>query len=114
VAIAYMVTSVGPDPVWLYAAPVELFSIRTVTSHQGGERSPPPDRNIEPTDFIALQPGQSHVFQGRDPIWGAPGAVAHQRPREVTAGLRFTHKGTSCGVDAWVGEVWSEMVRLGE
>jgi hypothetical protein len=76
-----------------------------VAPGDGGRHQP-----VTARDFRVLHPGEQWTIVGEHILWNDPHNIQPEPPRLVAAGLRFGRKGTSCGLDAWVGEVWAEPI----
>ncbi len=112
--IRYTVTNRSAHDLWLSKQCYEL--LRTVCPNgNGGCASPGQGTRLADftaADFFRLPSGESRAVLGKliaaDDIDGCM-----EPPIVACAGLVFDRKGTSCGLGAWVGEVWAEPVRLG-
>ncbi len=71
-----------------------------------------PMQELSAEDFLLLPAGEQRFVVGKTPIWNSPRGDRWPRPRAIAPGLRFAHKGTSFGYDAWVGEVWAEPIEF--
>ena len=116
VHLRYVLTNKSRGDVWLTKRHTENIDAREAT---GNGHYVVIDRSQKPVtadDFRRLGPGEQWTITGDRILWNDPNDIRHEfqpsPPVVVSAGLHFGRKGTSCGVDAWVGDVWSETIRL--
>ena len=114
VRLRYTVTNRSDHEVWLTKQCYELLQM--VYPKGGGSYGSEGEYDrptaLTEADFFRLQPGNSRMVVGEAILLNKPGRAEQLRPAMVCPGLVFDRKGTSVGLDAWVGEVWAAPVQF--
>jgi len=71
-------------------------------------------KELSADDFFRLPAGEQRAIEGKAVVYDRSRARGAAKPAFIIGGLQFRRKGTSLGLDAWVGELWSQRVEMGE
>lgn len=114
VRLCYVVANVSHHELWVGDKWRELVIIRDSKGDRCLPHRPTREtgRSYTAQDFRRLLPSEGFAVTGDAVIHNDPERRTSRRPAWVLAGLAFECKGTSLGLDAWVGEVWAEPIHF--
>ncbi len=110
VHLRYVLANKSAGDVWLTRQHYEVWDGRGASGNgsSGGRGSYARPRASSAADFVRISAGQQLTVVGDATIWNDPYVRFSEPPHLISAALCFERKGTSCGLNAWVGEVWAE------